>query len=519
MKLDEQSIRWAIKHLYTESDTDLFPRPKEIDIISDMKEEIVNKLVNIDIGSYTWNRNRRFIIPKSEYSYRVSTQLDPIDSIMVSAIIHQFGKKIEDKRDTETNQRVFSYRFSPTADGELYKDNDAWKKFWKHSLVKAKKHKFVIYIDIADFYNQIYHHVVENQLISCGFPNEVKKSIISLLESCTQGVSRGIPIGPHFAHLLAEMTLIPLDEGFNMRKYEYCRYSDDILIFCDRQNDATKIIYEVANMLDKQQRLMMQKQKTKVYTLDEFEGKYLQMLNDNPISDDERDIISILSEKSNGNPYAKINIKELNEDERSKFSEEALRNLVELYLDEPFPNYSRLRWFYRRLSQVGTDNAIEVTIENFEELIPAISDICHYFISAVSCSERTIMHDTGERIINLLDNEIVKINEFFQISLLSLFVTNDKLNHIDRLINIYRTVPESLKRKIILACYIANGESWIRDLKEEEHRMELWNKRAYFIACSILPSDEKKYYLKRMKTKTHDEDIMTQLIIKWSLAK
>ncbi|QUI20890.1 RNA-directed DNA polymerase [Vallitalea pronyensis] len=482
-----------------------------------MEEDIVSKLIKIDIGNYNWQSNRRFLIPKSQYSYRVSTQLDPIDSIMISAILYQFGKKIEEKRDVESEKRVFSYRFSPTVDGGLYKDNDAWKKFWKHSLSQAKKHKFVIYIDIADFYNQIYHHIVENQLISCGFPNEAKKSIISLLESCTQGVSRGIPIGPHFAHILAEMTLIPIDSGFKMRKYEYCRYSDDILIFCDRENDATKIIYEVANMLDKQQRLMMQKQKTRVFTLDEFEDKYLQMLNDNPISNDEREILAILSQKTSGNPYAKINIKDLDEEERSKFSEEALRNLVELYLEEQLPNYSRLRWFYRRLSQVGTDNAIEVTIENFERLIPAISDICHYFISAVSCSEKTIMHKTGNRIIELLNNEIVKINEFFQISLLSLFVTNNKLNHIDKLIDIYRTVPESLKRKIILASYIAGGESWIRDLKEEENKMELWNKRAYFIACSILPRDEKKYYLKRMKYKVHTDDIMTQLIIRWSL--
>ena len=37
MKLKEDSIRWAINHLLRESDTDLYPKPIEIDIIAEIR--------------------------------------------------------------------------------------------------------------------------------------------------------------------------------------------------------------------------------------------------------------------------------------------------------------------------------------------------------------------------------------------------------------------------------------------------------------------------------------------------
>lgn len=36
MKLQKESIEWAINHLFKENDTDLFPRPIELDIIQDI---------------------------------------------------------------------------------------------------------------------------------------------------------------------------------------------------------------------------------------------------------------------------------------------------------------------------------------------------------------------------------------------------------------------------------------------------------------------------------------------------
>ena len=133
---------------------------------------------------------------------------------------------------------VFSYRFAPQPDGTLYAKNDSWKAFWTANLSKAQNYSYIACLDISDFYNQIYHHTIENMLIDVGFPNEIKKSIMKLLENITQKMSRGIPVGPHAAHILAEMSLIPIDDSLTMRGIDYCRYADDIIVFATSEVDA-----------------------------------------------------------------------------------------------------------------------------------------------------------------------------------------------------------------------------------------------------------------------------------------
>ncbi|MEW6107304.1 MAG: hypothetical protein AB1563_13265, partial [Bacillota bacterium] len=42
--------------------------------------------------------SRGFVIPKGEVLHRVATQLDPLDSIFLEAIVRQFGEYLEERR-------------------------------------------------------------------------------------------------------------------------------------------------------------------------------------------------------------------------------------------------------------------------------------------------------------------------------------------------------------------------------------------------------------------------------------
>lgn len=63
-------------------------------------------------------------------------------------------------------------------------------------------------------------------------------------------------------HLYAEMCLIPLDDSLNSKDYNYCRYSDDIIVFVDTIVEGQIVIYELAKILDTL-KLNMQRHKTK----------------------------------------------------------------------------------------------------------------------------------------------------------------------------------------------------------------------------------------------------------------
>ena len=207
VSIEPDSIRWAVNFVARHGEGDLFPKVLEIQAVQDYCDKFISRIICRQLTDILPGPSRRFIVPKDETSYRQATQLDPQDAIILSAIVYQYGQGIEDRRLPPT--QVFSYRFRPTAREGLYSTRDAWNKFWTAASSKSSLCARILYCDIADFYNQIYHHAVENQLIESGFSNQSKKWIINLLKSTTAGVSRGVPIGPHGIHLIAEASLIP----------------------------------------------------------------------------------------------------------------------------------------------------------------------------------------------------------------------------------------------------------------------------------------------------------------------
>ncbi|MBE9209159.1 Retron-type reverse transcriptase [Nostoc sp. LEGE 06077] len=514
MKLQENSLRWALNYVFKYSDTDLFPKPVEFDILNEVEDEAINRFKDIDLGNYQHNPSRRFIVPKDEISYRTATQLDPLDHTILTAIIYEFGQLIENRRIPTSDNKVFSYRFNPQNDGSLYNPNISWLEFWKTCEQKSFNYKYAVSLDIADFYNQIYHHNIENQLIESGFPNQVKKWLMNLLESVTAKVSRGIPTGPHATHLLGELSLIPVDNSLSLKGIDFCRFVDDIIIFCNSKQEARIIIYQMAEILDKQQRLILQRQKTKIYTSDELKQRCTLMTKDQPINSYEESIINIIKMYSSSNPYTTVNIQNINDEQLNIFSKFFVDKILSDYLNNDEPNYTRLRWFLRRLSQVGIPSAVEFCLDNIDSLTPAISDICHYLIS-INNNYSGNWKILGSKIINILYTDLIKSNEYFQISLMSLFARNSSLNNASQIIAIYQNSPSSLRREILLSAYSQNMGDWIRELKESYTIMDIWCKRAFIIASTTLPVEERKFFLDYVK----DNSLLNDILIKWAKSK
>lgn len=518
MKLTEASIEWALTHLQRENDTDLFPEPIEIEIVNQQREYVVKALKEVDLSTYSWHPFRRFLIPKGELSYRMITQLDPLDSVMLSAIIYEYGGLIEAKRVPVTEGRVFSYRFAPEADGTLYSQTDSWKEFWQANLRKAETSGCIACLDISDFYNQIYHHTLENMMIEANFPNEVNKAIMRLLEYVTQKMSRGIPVGPHASHLLAEMSLIPIDESLTIKGIDYCRYADDIIVFAKDETDARAKTYSIASILDSNQRLMLQRQKTRLYMHDEFIQYAQQMIADNPMDIQEEEMLEIIRTYSSENPYIRIPHHNLTEEEQCAFSKERVEHLIKEYIQPTYPDYPRLRWLFRRFAQVGTPSAIEYCVHNMDRLIPAISDVCQYMISASDVYDGA-WDQLGSEALALMQTELFKSNEFFQITLLNLFVKNTQMDHIATLAAMYPTASENIRRKIILCAYQNHAGAFIRELKEQYPAMSVWTKRAYLIACSILIPEERRFFLRNASSSLPQDAFLEKCIINWALSQ
>ena len=166
MTLQAASLDWAIDFVLKHSDGDLFPKVLEIECLLAERGHFTAQISGSDLAEFPPGICRRFIVPKDEYAYRQATQLDPQDSILLAALVYEYGEGIEKKR--RPKNQVFSYRFSPTLDEGLYSGKNAWNNFWSLAAKRSENVGCVLYCDISDFYNQIYHHTVENQLINAG---------------------------------------------------------------------------------------------------------------------------------------------------------------------------------------------------------------------------------------------------------------------------------------------------------------------------------------------------------------
>lgn len=494
MNLQQSSFEWAIDFVVAHSDGDLFPKIPELQAAADRKAELAADLAAKPLAALPAGPSRRFIVPKDEISYRQATQLDPQDSIVFSALAYELGQYVEARRLPD--DRVFSYRFKPTASDGLYANQSGWNAFWSKAAMLGTQCGAVLYCDIADFYNQIYHHSIENQLIASSWANQATKWVISLLESTTAGVSRGIPVGPHACHLLAEAALIPIDNSLDQSGLRFIRYADDIVIFCSDVPAARAALGKVAQVLDRQQRLTLQRHKTKIYNPLDFAALCGTMIQDRPINQSEADLLALVRKYSGGNPYKTVTFNQVSAADWNTLSSSTIEGIISAYLEADPVDYNRLRWFYRRLTQIGHPGAIEISLARLDELGPCLANICTY-LSAAQSIDAQGWKSIGAKLLQVLEREEVRQQEFFRLSILSVFGRNGQTNHFASLAALYQQSDPFVRREILLAAKANSAFDWLREYKESFSGMDDWQKPAYLFSISGLPSDEKKFFVNR----------------------
>jgi retron-type reverse transcriptase len=511
MKDIASAIPWSLSSINKLGDSDIFSVAPEFPVLAELGRHFLDLVSGEDLSHIRPGSSRRFIIPKDDVSYRTTSQLDPFDSIILSSLVRIYGNALEARRRPKSDHCVFSHRFSADEEGHLYEKSDSWNDFWDSCLAKSKSANFAVYADIADFYNQVYHHALENQLNEAGLPQKAVKWVIRLCGSLTGGISRGIPVGPHASHMLAESALCPLDNALVSEGISYCRYIDDIVLFVESRGDASSIILELGHILDSQQKLLLQRHKTKIFERTEFQEHCLQLKESKPINDLEKELVAIIRGHSSDSPYDTIKIEALSDDEIVKFEEEHIQQIVTDYLSSQEPDFIRLRWFIRRLAQVGHPGAVNVFLRNFDRMLPALSEICRYFLS-VSKSPEQEWEVVGRDLLGLLNNNVVKRSEYYQLSIFSLFSTQRNLDNLPIILRSYTNSPPSIRREIILCAAKHGVVDWLRRLKEEFGSMDPWNRRALIYASKLFPNDEKRFFLRNISA----INSLERAIIEWA---
>jgi hypothetical protein len=277
LHLKQSSLNWALKHALKFGDTDVFPIPFEFDAIKHDWPNISANLLKEDLHNWKTRPVRSLLSPKARYGFRIITQLDPLDFLLFAALVYEIGRDLEKERLPVSQGVVFSNRFKPGSDGRMYAANVGYHEFQAAAkqIAAAGTFTHVAVTDIADFYPRIYSHRLENALSGYTKKSSHVTAIRKLLSGWNETETHGIPVGSGPARLLAEITINDIDHALTSHGIRFIRYIDDFRLFAKSHTEAFRYLALLAQVLYDNHGLTLQPQKTSIYSVAGFKGKFL----------------------------------------------------------------------------------------------------------------------------------------------------------------------------------------------------------------------------------------------------
>jgi len=502
LRLTDAALDWALKHALTAGDTDIFPEVFEFYAIDDDWENIKKSIQEVDVVQWKVRPFRRCLVPKHRFGFRISTQLDPLDFLVFTALIKEIGQKLELERVPSINNIVHSYRFAPTPEGQMFSDKYTYQTFQKASQAMCEKHgsSYVVIADIADFFPRLYTHRIDNALDSAlGIGHMHAKALKDLIAHWAGSYSYGIPVGSAASRLIAETTISDIDEILLSEDVNYVRYSDDFRIFCDSEAEAYKHLTLIARSLFDNHGLTLQQSKTRIVPVEIFRKFYLKENEKRELETLSERFYALIAEMGIEDPYEEINYENLSPAHQKAIDELNLENILREQIEEEDPDLSLLKFLLRRLGQIGATDAIDLIFDNFNEFVPVVRETIEYLLQLDTLSAEQ-KSELGETLIDIYKDKASAAAhlEYSRMYMLRPFALDGEWNSDEQYIKIYQDALDDnfSKREILLAMGRSKKDFWFRSRKLNLNQMTPWIRRAFIYAASCLPADEYKHWIR-----------------------
>ncbi|WP_327108306.1 RNA-directed DNA polymerase [Nonomuraea glycinis] len=443
--------------------------------------------------------NHSTLTPVGYTGFRWATQIDPQWNAYLLSLVLALAPAIEDYRMPMTEKHVFSYRYQPNGDGSLFAQ-DGWVHFQKETRERAEMCRYVVAIDIADFYSRIYHHRLENSLREVDAGAMRTRHIMSILSNLSRNTSYGLPVGGPAARLLSELVLDRVDDllAANPSTANFCRYADDYRFFVNDMETAYRAIGFASEKLLVNEGLSLQKGKTRIMSSTE----YLSTLD--PPDAPEGSAARFLGLHIHFDPYSPtatddyIHLKD-------KLHEFDILALLRAELTKGRIHAALSRRLIRALQYLdaGTrKQAIVSLLDNIEILAPVIPQVMIAVRNTLDeVADPEFAQAIHARIRNLITTSHytanIALNLAYMIRVLASHrsVANEQLfiklfndNH-----GFGSGPAPNIRRDIVLIMARWRAAYWLSDLKNYVAAAEPWVKRAFVIGSYTL-GDEGKHW-------------------------
>ena len=513
LRINRNSLTWALNQALNYGDTDIFPEVFEFKAIEHSWNDMTNWLENEDVLNWNVRPPRRCITPKHQFGFRISTQLDPIDFLIFTAIVYEIGADLESRRVPKEERIVHSYRFSPQPDGRMFDEAYTYDSFMQRSKeLVEEEYEWIVVADIADFFPRLYHHRVKNSLTKSTKKTNHALAIDNLLNGWNETYSYGIPVGSIASRLLAEVALDDVDRSLLSESTRYIRFSDDFRIFCKTKREAYEKLAFLANLLFENHGLTLQQHKTHILSKEDFIRCYIATEKEEEINTLSNAFEELISELGLGSMYEEIEWDDLTPEQQEEISELNLKGILEEQVAKEEINIPLTRFIIRRLAQLGSDDTLDLIMDSIDKLYPIIPDVVRY-IQSIRNIDIPQKNEIGVKVLNLLGASTVSHLEYHRMWLLSLFTKNTEYDNEKRFAGIFSDWADQFTlRETILALGRSKQDEWFRMRKRHVFDFPVWIRRALLLGGSCLPVDERKHWYQSLEARLDPLEIA---VLKW----
>ena len=513
LKLSTASLDWALEHALSKGDTDIFPPAFEFRAIKYNWDETQKYLSDQDVLQWVSRPLRRCLSPKRRHGFRIATQLDPLDFLILSALIYEIGAEVESYRlDDESVRR---YRFNPNKDGSLFNPDVGYSTFQDRSREIVKDFSHVVITDIADFFPRLYLHRVEGALSKTTKKTNHVLSISYLLKQWNQSQSYGIPVGPAPSRLIAEIAVDDVDKILRSEHITFVRYMDDYRLFAESPVQGYKQLTVLANALFANHGLTLQQEKTDIITREEFLQRFYRTEESQELRNLSDSFSEFLESAGIDDQYGDIEYEDMNPSDQARINSLNLESLLQGQLDRSETDQQMVRFLLRRLGQLDNQDCVDMILNNIEKLFTVFPKVIQY-LGRLRRLDNGQRQDIGKRVLSLIDDSSVSQLNFHRAWLFSLFSEGTEWGNSEKLVSLYSDSQDSFsKRKLTLALAKSGQDYWFRTRKDEFSELGGWLGRAFLAGASCLPNDERKHWYGFQE---HRLGVLEKSVMHWARA-
>jgi hypothetical protein len=511
--LPEESVEWAIKHVSRFYASDFFPTPFEFEAIKHAWNQIKPYLLGIDLDVYTPSTPATALAPKSNGTFRVVHNLDPLDTLLYTALIYHVSGKIEAFRIPAVQMIACSYRIEPDVGGSFFnKDGEGWRHYLEQTqnLATHFAEGSVVLLDIVDFYNQIYTHRIRNIIGEAGGTSfePAAKAIEQFILGLNSQTSRGVPVGPAASILLAEAIMADIDRKILTLTRNFVRWVDDLRVFFLNFDDARFFLHELTTYIYENHRLVLSGEKTLILPCKQFKDRYFR--------DEESEKTVKIKAKAEEialgeyyeellqctGPYTSPDelfdrgeynavLKKIQESNKFRLLSTTYAEMLTEELQSNRPDIGCLRRILRQAGRYRIRSIVEIVFAKFEELLPVVREVA-IFLSKVLTENTARKYEPRLRaILGSPSTRMPYVNMW-----LSYIVQHDVFNATS-LPDSYDQIM-SLRDRALIARR-RRDSTFVKTYKNKLDVLGPWDKRAIIHAARALSDDERVHWLRTIE--------------------